>query len=60
MKICNFGLLTNNTLINLFQMRDHLNVFIGRYEEMTSSVAAANRERDDVFKFLNILNKLIT
>lgn len=35
-------------------MRDHLNVFIGRYEEMTSSVAAANRERDDVFKFLNI------
>lgn len=39
-------------LINLFQMRDHLNVFIGRYEEMTSSVAAANRERDDVFNFL--------
>lgn len=35
-------------------MRDHLNVFIGRYEEMTSSVAAANRERDDVFNFLKI------
>lgn len=30
------------------KMRDHLNVFIGRYEEMTSSVAAANRERDDL------------
>nr|XP_019921262.2 kinesin-related protein 4 isoform X2 [Crassostrea gigas] len=30
------------------EMRDHLNFFIGRYEEMTSSVAAANRERDDL------------
>lgn len=38
-------------------MRDHLNVFIGRYEEMTSSVAAANRERDDVFNFFNIFKK---
>lgn len=59
MKIFNFKLLTNDTLINLFQMRDHLSVFIGRYEEMTSSVAAANRERDDVFKFHNIQKIII-
>ncbi|XP_061171578.1 DNA ligase 1-like isoform X2 [Saccostrea echinata] len=30
------------------EMRDQLNVFVGRYEEMSTSVATANKERDDL------------